>query len=67
MHHTPLFAKRAEKQGSLNWLTAPGLPELLFAKGPNLVQKEPNSKTWGQKRGQTFFQIYQQLQSHMNP
>ena len=23
MHHPPLFAKRAEKQGSLNWLTAP--------------------------------------------
>jgi len=22
MHHPPLFAKRAEKQGSLNWLTA---------------------------------------------
>jgi len=23
MHHPPLFAKRVEKQGSLNWLTAP--------------------------------------------
>ena len=23
MHHPPLFAKRAEKQGFLNWLTAP--------------------------------------------
>ena len=23
MHHPTLFAKRTEKQGSLNWLTAP--------------------------------------------
>jgi len=46
---------------------ASGLPDLLFAKRPNLVQKEPNFMTWGQKKSNHFFQIYQQLQSHMNP
>jgi len=36
-----------------------GLPDLLFAKRPNLVQKwakkEPNAKKRGQKKGQPFF------------
>jgi len=36
----------------INVWSQPGLPDLLFAKGP--------------KNGQPFFQIYQQLQSHMN-
>jgi len=50
-----------------NWQLEAGLPDLLFVKGPNLVQKEPNSKTWGQKWLNHFVQIYQQLQSHVNP
>jgi len=33
----------------------PELPDLLVVKGPNLVQKEPNSKTRGQKKGQPLF------------
>jgi len=39
--------------------SAAGLPDLLFTKGQNLVQKEPkkepNSKTWGQKKGRPLF------------
>ena len=48
-----------------------GLPDVRFVKGPNLAPKrakrEPNSKTRHQKRANHFFQIYQQLQRHMNP
>jgi len=45
-----------------------GLPDLLFAKRLNRVQKkEPNSKQRAKKRANHFFQLYQQLQSHMNP
>jgi len=54
----------------MSWLPHAGLPDLLFAKGSNIVQKraknEPNAKTKGQKKDKPFFQIYQQLQSHMN-
>jgi len=41
------------------------LPDLLFVKGPNLVQ-EPNSRTRGQERANDFFKLYQPLQSHLN-
>jgi len=49
----------------------PGLPDQLFANGPNLVQKEPKKsqilRHGTKKRANHFFQIYQQLQSNMNP
>jgi len=48
-----------------------GLPDLIFANRPNLVQKRVKKSQMlrqGGKKGPTiFFQIYQQLQGLMNP
>jgi len=55
------------KSCSKRCVARPGLPDLLFAKGPNLVQKEPKNSKILRQRANHFFQIYQHLQSPMKP
>jgi len=43
-----------------------GLSDPPFAKGPNLVQKEPKNIQIIREWANHFFRIYQHLQSHMN-
>jgi len=40
-----------------------GLPDIIFAKGPNLVQKKAEVR--GPKKANRFFPVYQQLKPYI--